>query len=148
MNVNGRPYDVVVIGAGVVGSAIAWRLSHERLSVLWLEAEYDVAEGASKANSAIACSGFDTPPGTLETSLVRASSPRWEQLCAQLDVPFRRIGALMVALSDEDEPLLEQAASQATANGVMIDVIDGRDVGRLAPSTAPARAALHVPAEG
>ena len=148
MTAHGRPYEVAVIGAGVIGAAIAWRLSHERLRVLWLEAEDDVAVGASKANSAIACSGFDTPPDTLETSLVRASSPGWERLCAELDVPFRRIGALMLALGEEAEPLLEQAASRATANGVPTELIEADDIRRLAPAAAPARRALHVPAEG
>lgn len=149
MSLNGRPYDVAVIGAGVVGAAVAWRLSHERLRVLWLEAEHDVAEGASKANSAIACSGFDTPPGTLETSLVRSSSTGWERLCAQLDVPFRRIGALVLGLGEEDDPLLEQAAERAKANGVAAELIDGQEARRLLAGAAPrARRALHVPDEG
>lgn len=148
MSVNGRPYDVAVIGAGVVGSAIAHRLSQERLRVLWLEAEYDVGEGASKANSAIACSGFDTPPGTLETTLVRQSSPGWERLCAQLDVPFRRIGALMLALEDSENQLLEQAAARAATNGVSVELIEGSEVPRLAPGAASVSRALHVPSEG
>lgn len=142
-------YDVVVVGAGVVGGAIAWRLSHDRLRVLWLEAADDVAEGASKANSAIACSGFDVAPGTLEAQLVRASSPRWEQLCATLDVPFRRVGELVLSQSDADEPVLDRLREQASANGVRTDVLGVDDVRRLQPAVSRrVRRALHVPAEG
>lgn len=145
----GPRYDVVVVGAGVVGAAIAWRLSHDRLRVLWLEAADDVAEGASKANSAIACSGFDVTSGTLEAELVRASSPRWERLCATLDVPFRRVGELVLSWSDEDEAVFDQLREGASANGVETEVLGVDEVLALQPAVSPhVRRALHVPAEG
>jgi glycerol-3-phosphate dehydrogenase len=95
-------YDVVVIGGGVVGCAIARELSFSHARVLLLEAAHDVCEGASKGNTGIATSGGDCPPGTLECRLVRASSARWEELCASLDAPFSRIGTLAVALDDDE----------------------------------------------
>jgi glycerol-3-phosphate dehydrogenase len=142
-------YDVVIVGAGVIGSAIAWRLSQDRLRVLWLEAAEDVAEGASKANSAIACSGFDLAAGTLESTMVRRSSPRWEEICSRLDVPFRRVGELVLAMSDADEQALVDLQERATRNGVETELLDLADVRRLVPAvSAGVRRALHVSDEG
>jgi glycerol-3-phosphate dehydrogenase len=99
--------DVVIIGGGVVGCAIAARLSVTAVSVVLIEATGDVANGASKANAGVAVSHYGET-ATLETDLVSASNPRWEDLCHRLDVPYRRIGAIMVALSDAEQARLEQ----------------------------------------
>ena len=142
-------YDVVVVGAGVVGAAIARRLSLDELRVLWLEARHDVCEGASKGNSGITASGYDVAPGTLEAELVLASSPRWEELCWDLDVPFRRCGSLALAFGVEDEERLEHARAQAEANGVEVRVLSGEQARDVEPAASPAAtAALHVPSEG
>src|ERR1700689_2139395 len=89
----GRDFDVVVIGGGVLGTAVACRLSCTTASVCLLEAETDVCEGASKGNAGTAVSYYG-PPGTLETDLINRSCPGWEALCERLDVPYRRIGAV------------------------------------------------------
>lgn len=142
-------YDVTVVGAGVVGAAIAWRLSQDDLRVLWLEAAYDVAEGASKANSAIVATGYDTEPGTLESELLRASNPRWEGICAALDVPFRRVGALVLAFTEEELPSLRALAARAARLGVEAEMIAGDQARALLPLVSgEALAALHVPDEG
>lgn len=144
-----RRYDVAVIGAGVVGAAIAWRLSFEAVRVLWLEAREDVGEGASKANSAITASGYDTEPGSLETELIRASNPRWEEICAALDVPFQRIGALALAFDETEVGRLEKLQAQAEANEVAAEVVGAERLRELAPAASEhALAALHVPDEG
>jgi glycerol-3-phosphate dehydrogenase len=144
-----EPYDVAVVGAGVIGAGIAARLSQDDLRVIWLEAAHDVAEGATKGNSAIAASGYDVEPGTLEAELVTASSRRWEAICADLDVPFRRVGCLVLAFTAAEERRLADLRAQAAANGVETAVVSGGRLGTLAPAaSAAARAALHVPAEG
>ena len=79
--------DVVVIGGGVVGCAIACRLSCTTARVTLIEAAHDVGEGASKGNTGIATCGADCHPGTLEAELVRRSSPGWEALCARWTRP-------------------------------------------------------------
>jgi len=142
-------YDIAVIGAGVIGAAIAAELSRYTARVAWFEAAHDVAEGASKANSAIACSGYDLPPGSLESQLILQSSPGWERLCRDLDVPFRRIGALSLAFDDEDAQSLQNLAAQAAEAGVDTELLTGAALRRAAESAAPkASQALHVPAEG
>jgi glycerol-3-phosphate dehydrogenase len=144
-----QPYDVAVVGAGVVGAAIAARLSEEHLRVVWLEAAHDVAEGASKGNSAITASGYDCAPGTLEAELVTASSPRWEAICTDLDVPFRRIGCLVLAFTAREEARLAGLHDEAAANGVPTEIVARERIRELAPAASgAARAALHVPREG
>ena len=93
--------DVAVIGGGVLGCAIAARLAATRASVCLLEAETDVAEGASKGNAGIAVSYYGAP-GTLETDLIGRSTAVGRTLCRRLDVPYRRIGALMVAVDEAE----------------------------------------------
>ena len=109
--------DVVIIGGGVVGCAIAARLSVTAASVVLIEATGDVANGASKANAGIAVSHYGET-AALETDLVSASNPRWEDLCHRLDVPYRRIGAIMVALSDAEHARLEQLHTALAALNV------------------------------
>lgn len=142
-------FDVAVIGAGVVGGAIAWRLSKEDLRILWLESCHDVAEGTSKANSAIVASGYDTEPGSLEAKLLQLSNPRWEQICSDLDVPFRRVGTLVLAFEDQEVVELSRLHEQAHENAVGAEVLDADAIRHLAPAANPlAIAALHVPSEG
>ena len=133
----------------MIGAAIAAELSRHAVRVVWFEAAHDVAEGASKANSAIACTGFDMPAGSLESQLIVESNPDWESLCRALDVPFRRIGALSLAFDDDDAESLQRLAAQAADVGVDTEFLSGAALRREARTAAPtAVQALHVPAEG
>ena len=102
--------DVAVIGGGVLGTAVAARLSRTTASVCLLEAENDVCEGASKGNAGVAVAYYG-PPGTPETALINASNPGWEDLCGRLSVPYRRMGAVMVALDDDEAARLAPTAA-------------------------------------
>lgn len=142
-------YDIAIVGGGVIGAAIAAELSRYAVKVVWFEAAHDVCEGASKANSAIACSGYDLPAGSLESDLILETSPQWETICRDLDVPFRRIGALSLGFDDSDGSSLRNLAAQATDAGVEVELISGSALRRAAQTAAPtAVEALHVPAEG
>ena len=78
--------DVAVIGAGLVGSAIARELAGYELSVILLEARTDVGDGTSKANTAILHTGFDAKPGTLESRLVRAGYRLLSDYASQAEI--------------------------------------------------------------
>ena len=144
-----RSYDVVIVGGGVVGCAIARRLSFTTASVALLEAAHDVGEGASKGNTGITTCGADCTPGTLEATLVRRSAPGWETLCASLDTPFERLGTLCVALTGEDEQQLEPLREEAAANGAEAHIVDATAARLLEPLvTDRALAALHIPEDG
>jgi glycerol-3-phosphate dehydrogenase len=148
MSVDQRPWDVVIVGAGVTGTAIAARLSRTTASVIVVEAAGDVAEGASKGNAGVAPSYY-AAPGTLEAALTSASYPRWEEVCRNLDVTYRRIGGLMVAINDEQVAALPQLLEEARGCGAEAHIVDGAEVRRLEPLvTADAIAGLWLPEEG
>ena len=87
--------DIVIIGAGAVGSALARELSKYKLDVTVVEKNSDVGGCASKSNSAIIHTGYDAKPGTLESRLVVAANPMYDEICKDLDIPFSRIGAIL-----------------------------------------------------
>ncbi|MEV6107509.1 NAD(P)/FAD-dependent oxidoreductase [Streptomyces sp. NPDC051940] len=111
------PYDIAVIGAGVVGCAIARELSGHRLSVALLDAADDVGEGTSKANTAILHTGFDAKPGTLESRLVRRGYALLSAYAADTGIPVERTGALLVAWTREELDALPGLREKALANG-------------------------------
>ena len=102
------PYDVTIIGAGVVGCALAYKLSMYKLRVLLLDKNYDVGEATSKGNSAIVHTGFDAAVGTLESELVAKSSREWPDLAKKLKIPFEECGALLIAINEEQNTQLDK----------------------------------------
>ena len=111
-------YDVVIIGAGVTGSAIARELSRYRLKVVVLDKNSDIGEGTSKANSGIVHAGYDAKPGTLKAKLNVEGSKMMPQLAKKLGIPFMQNGSLVVALSDEDIPHMHELYERGQKNGV------------------------------
>lgn len=113
-----NPYDVAIIGAGVVGCALAYKLSKYKLKILLLDKNYDVGEATSKGSSAIVHTGFDAPVGTLESTLVTKASKEWPQLAKKLKIPFEVCGALLLAINEEQEKQLNKVYEKALKNGV------------------------------
>lgn len=111
-------YDVAVIGAGVVGAAIACELSRYQLRVALVEAASDVGTGTSKANTAIWHTGFDSKPGTLEARLLRRSYALLEEFIPRAGVPAERLGALLIAWTEEQRQELPRLFERAQQNGV------------------------------
>ena len=143
-------YDVAVIGAGVTGCATARALARYRLSVCVLEREEDVGAGTSKANSAIVHAGFDAEPGSLKARFNVQGNAMMDVLSAELDIPFRRNGSLVVAFSEADEAMLHTLMQRGAANGVPgLKIISGDAARRLEPSlSTEVSAALHAPTGG
>jgi glycerol-3-phosphate dehydrogenase len=112
-----RERDVVVVGAGVVGAAIARELTRFRLDVVLLEAGRDVGAGTSKANTALLHTGFDAKPSTLEARLVRRGCELLGAYAARVGIPVERTGALLVAWDDEQLAALPGIAAAARENG-------------------------------
>lgn len=141
-------FDVVVVGGGVLGTAVAARLAATTASVCLVEAETDVCEGASRGNAGVAVSYYG-PPGTLETELVNRSCPRWEDLCERLSVPYRRTGAIMVALDDEEAGRLEHTMDDLRTAGVRGELWSADQVAAADPLiTRDCVAGLWMPDEG
>jgi len=144
-----RECDVVVVGAGVVGAAIARELTRFDLDVVLLEAGRDVGAGTSKANTALLHTGFDAKPGTLEARLVRRGCELLGAYAAQVGIPVERTGALLVAWDDEQLAALPGIAAAASENGHDdLRRIDADELYAREPHLGPgARGALEVPGE-
>ncbi len=141
--------DVAIIGAGVVGCAMARRFALEGAKVAVIEAGTDILSGASKANSAILHTGFDAPPGSLELGCMQAAYDEYMQIRAAMNLPVLETGAMVAAWTDEEEARLPDLLAQAHGNGVADAEIIGREaVLAREPQIAPGiRAALLVPRE-
>src|SRR5690606_2413377 len=100
--------DIIIIGAGITGASIARELARFNASILVLEKDADIASGTTKANSGIAHAGFDNIPNSLKAKFNVAGNVLFEKLAAELDFPFIRNGALVVAYDKDSEAQLEQ----------------------------------------
>ena len=113
-----RPADVAVIGAGVVGTAIARALACQDVSCVLIDAANDVGTGTSKANTAILHTGFDTVPGSLESRLLRRGYALLGEYARRAGIPVERTGALLVAWTAGQLAELPAIEDKARRNGV------------------------------
>lgn len=142
-------FDVVIIGAGVVGSLIARKLSSYQLNVAVIEKESDVGNIVTMANSAIVHSGYDPVPGTLKAKLNVLGNKMFDQIAEELDVEFERRGSLTVALYDSQLPMLEELAKRSAENGVPVKILTAKEVLELEPNLNPnVKGALLAPTAG
>lgn len=143
-------HDVIIIGAGVSGSAIARELSRYDLDVVVLEKQEDVCTGTSKANSGIIHAGYDAPAGSLMAALNVEGNAMMDSWSQELDIPFQRIGSLVVCLEEAGMPSLEQLYQRGIQNRVpQLEIIDRQRLKQLEPHIAPeAVAALYAPTAG
>ena len=137
--------DVAIVGAGVVGCAIARELSGFSLRVTLLEAGPDVGAGTSKANTALLHTGFDAKPGTLEARLVARGHRLLGEYAERVGIPVERTGALLVAWNDEQVAALPAIAEQARANGSDLAELGAEELYEREPHLGPgALGALEV----
>ena len=141
--------DVVVIGAGAVGCAVARELSKYEVDVIVVEKNEDVGGDASKSNSAIIHTGYDAAPGTLESQLVVAANPMYDELVKDLDVPFARIGAILPAITDEQFEKLPEIKEKAFRNHVYdVEMKTGKQLLEMEPNLNPdVKGGLYIPRE-
>ncbi len=144
-----RPYDVAVVGAGVVGCAVARELVGSDLRVALVEARADVGDGTSKANTAILHTGFDAVPGSLESRLVRRGQSLLGAYAEAVGIPVERTGAILVAWTEEEAALLPGLLAKAQANGYEgCTLLGAAEVAAALPALSPgALGGLRVPDE-
>ena len=111
-------FDVAIVGAGVVGCAIARQLSRYDLRIALIDAAEDVAMGASRANSAIVHAGYDCPPGSVEARMNVLGNALYRQWADELEVPFKRCGSFVIGFGPEDEKVLRDLYDRGVKNGV------------------------------
>ena len=146
---NADPYDVAIIGAGVVGCAIARRFTLEGARVALIEKAADILDGASKANSAILHTAFDAPTDSLEHACIRDGYREYMDIHRQLGLPLERCGAHVVAWNEEEVAGLEGILHQAHDSGIEdVQIIDASVLRDREPSlSTTALAAISVPGE-
>lgn len=142
-------HDVVIIGAGVVGSALARELSRFDLNCLWIEAGPDVGAGTSKANTAILHTGFDAPPGSLESRLVTRGYGLLQRYAGETGIALEPTGACLVAWNEEQRAELPGIRAKAQKNGVTdLEPLSADTLYELEPNLGKgALAGLKVPGE-
>ncbi|MEJ8735231.1 MULTISPECIES: NAD(P)/FAD-dependent oxidoreductase [Mediterraneibacter] len=143
-------YDVVIIGAGVIGSAAARELSRYQAKVCVLEKEEDVCSGTSKANSGIVHAGFDAMPGTLMAKLNVQGNKMMEELSQELDFPFKKIGSLVVCTDEADRERLSELYLRGVKNKVEnLRIVEREELVKMEPNISDdAVCALYAPDAG
>lgn len=139
-------HDVIVIGTGLIGAAVAHDLRRAGHGVLVLEREKELAAGASRSNSGVLHTGFDSEPGTFETQMIRRQAGRWRPLFDELNIPYRVPGALLLAHDHEQVDQLGAIAQRAALNGVETKPLTTEGT-RAAEPHCHALASLHIPGE-
>lgn len=147
----GRPFDIVIIGAGVIGCAVARELSRYRARIAIVEREWDVACGASRANNGMIHPGVDPEPGTLKARLNVRGNFLYDQFARELDFSFARCGLLGVVTNPDELFALEIVRARAADNGVPdVEILYGLEAVRKVEPAVTERAvgAFYAPTTG
>jgi glycerol-3-phosphate dehydrogenase len=145
-----RVYDVVIIGGGVIGAAMARALSRYQLATVLVERHREVGSGTSKSNSGIIHAGQHASPGSVKGPLEWSGNQAWVQLHRELGFGFKQVGELVVARRPEDLAVLDKLLAQGRAKGVPgLEIWNAERVQREEPNLArDVIAALHAPTAG
>ena len=141
-------FDIVIIGAGVVGLAIAEILSERYQNIVVIEKNEGYGQETSSRNSEVIHAGIYYPPGSLKASLCREGNHLLYDACEKKNIPHRRIGKLIVATNATEEGLLQASKITAEANGVDdLSLLGRKKIAALEPELR-AIAALYSPSTG
>ncbi len=142
-------YDVIIIGAGLVGCAMTRQFTLEGAKVLCLEKGADILDGASKGNSAILHTGFDAPPNSIEQACIADNYQEYIKLRNKFKLPLLQTGALVLAWNDNEADQLDGIIEKAHLNGVNdVAKLDSKTILKKEPHLSPhVKAGVHVPRE-
>lgn len=142
-------YDIIIIGAGLVGCAMARKFTLEGAHVLVVEKAADIIDGASKGNSAILHTGFDAPPDSIEQACISQSYQEFIQIRKKLKLPLLKTGALVLAWTDDEADQLDSILEKAHQNGVDdAKTLGAKAILKKEPQLSnQLKAGVHVPRE-
>ena len=142
--------DVVIVGAGIVGSAIAREIARYEMKVVVLEKGTDVAVGTSKANSGIVHAGYSEKPGTKKARFAVEGQKRFDHLAEELDFSFKRIGSMVICFDEEGKQTLDKLKQQGEENGLKgLKILDYQEAKLREPNLGKnVYAVLDVPMGG
>lgn len=143
-------YDIAVIGAGVTGAFIAREISRYDLKIVLVEKDTDVANGITKGNTAIIHSGYNAKEGTLKSRLNRIANPMFEEISKELDVPFKRIGSLLIAFHEEGMKKVIERYKRGILNNIKdLRILSKEEILKLEPKISPdIIGGLYAPSTG
>lgn len=142
-------FDVLIIGGGVIGAMIAREISFYKLNTIVIEKENDVGNVTSMANSAIVHSGYDPEPNTLKAKLNVLGNSMFDEIASDLDVTFKRIGSLTVALEEHQLQILKDLEKRSKINGVDVKLLDAKQTKLLEPCLSDdVKGSLFAPTAG
>jgi glycerol-3-phosphate dehydrogenase len=142
VNIN-NTYDIIIVGAGAVGCAVARELSRYDLKIAVLEKESDVASETSGRNSAVVHAGFNNKPGSLMAKLCVEGNEGFEKICSELDIPYKKTGKLIVAFDQSDFAGIDKLIENGRKNGVKgLEFVNAETVKKLEPYVGGAGAML------
>ncbi len=131
-------YDVLIVGAGVVGTTLARRLSRYKLNVLVLESANDVAMGATKANSAIVHGGYAESHDMVKGRMCYQGRKQYEQLNRELNFGFDPIGSMVLSFNEDDLPELQALLENGKLNGLEdLEILNTEQILELDPNVNP-----------
>ena len=143
-------YDIIIIGGGISGTAIASALSAYELDICLLEKTNDLSNGATKANSGIVHGGYDAEPGTLMAQFNVRGNEMYPQICKDLDVPFSPCGSYVIAFNDDEIETLKKLKNRGEENAVPgLEILDAEEIKKSEVHLNPnVKAALYSPTAG
>lgn len=127
--------DLVIVGAGVIGSGIARELGKYDLKIIVVEKNSDISEGTSKANNGMIHAGYDSKPGTLKAEMNVKGNAMYSSWAEELDFSFKRTGSFVAGFCQDDDQYLEMYYERGKANGVPgIEIISAEEGRKIEPS--------------
>lgn len=127
--------DVLIVGAGVTGSAVARELSRYELDIVVIEKNSDLAEGTTKANNGMIHSGYAATPGSLKAELNVKGNAKYDRWAEELNFDLDRTGSLVVGFSEEDKKHIEKYYEKGKKNNVPgIEILSGEEARELEPN--------------
>lgn len=140
-------YDVAIIGCGVIGAATAYELARYNVKIAVLEKENDIADGTTKANSAIVHAGYDPEPGTMMAKLNVRGNAMIEEIAKKLSVHYKKCGSFVLAFNEDDLRMIHKLYENGVANGVPgITLLNGAEALAMEPNlSSEVVAALYAP---
>ena len=143
-----QQYDVLIIGGGITGTALARELSYYNIKIGLLEARKDFARSTTGANSGIIHAGYDAAPGTLMAFLNVKGCEMYPKLCRDLHIPYRRTGSLVLAFEESDIETLRILQKRGEQNGVPgLCILSADEIHAMEPQVS-AIAGLYAPTAG
>lgn len=137
-------YDVVIIGSGCIGSAIARELSRYSLKTLLLESADDVSQGATKGNSGIVHAGYDDKPGSLHAKFCWPGNQMFPQLDRELRFGYQLNGSLVLATNEEELKILDELMERGRQNGVKrLRIVQKKELFEMEPALNPNGRLFH-----